>query len=158
MGFHLAYGSADEQDGLTTIRRAHELGVTLFDTAELYGWGKNEKFIGRAVKGFREDVVIATKFGLTPDYGTDSRSAHIREVNQPFAVLEQHVEVGRLREGDDASVKESLLIGTDLFEEIGTVDEVAFLDRPKMEICKHSGEPVDLVASQGGCNAAGRAS
>jgi aryl-alcohol dehydrogenase-like predicted oxidoreductase len=80
MGFHMAYGAADEADGLKTIQRAYELGVTLFDTAELYGWGENEKFIGRAVKGFRDEIVIATKFGLTRDYGTDSRPEHIREV------------------------------------------------------------------------------
>jgi len=80
MGFHLAYGAADETAGLETIRRAYELGVTSFDTAELYGWGENEKFIGRAVKGFRDEVVIATKFGFTRSYGTDSRPQHIREV------------------------------------------------------------------------------
>ncbi|CAN7523916.1 aldo/keto reductase [Devosia sp. LjRoot16] len=80
MGFHLAYGAADETAGLQTIQRAYELGVTFFDTAELYGWGENEKFIGRAVKGFRDDIVIATKFGFTRSYGTDSRPEHIREV------------------------------------------------------------------------------
>lgn len=69
MGFHLAYGSADEETGLATIRRAYDLGVTFFDTAELYGWGENEKFIGRAVKGFRDDVVLATKFGFTHPRG-----------------------------------------------------------------------------------------
>ncbi|WP_055048513.1 aldo/keto reductase [Devosia sp. A16] len=80
MGFHLAYGAADETAGLATIRRAYELGVTFFDTAELYGWGENEKFLGRAIKGFRDDVVVATKFGFTRSYGTDSRPDHIREV------------------------------------------------------------------------------
>jgi aryl-alcohol dehydrogenase-like predicted oxidoreductase len=80
MGFHLAYGSADEQDGLKTIRHAHDLGVTLFDTAEYYGWGENEKFIGRAVKDFRHDIVIATKFGFNREIGMDSRPEHIREV------------------------------------------------------------------------------
>ena len=63
MGFHLAYGAADETAGLSTIQRAYELGVTFFDTAELYGWGENEKFIGRAVKGFRDDIVIAISGG-----------------------------------------------------------------------------------------------
>ena len=82
MGFHLAYGSADEQAGLATIRRAYDLGVTFFDTAELYGWGENEKFIGRAVKGFRDDVVLATKFGFTRSWEADSRPAHIREVTE----------------------------------------------------------------------------
>ncbi|MCR4469820.1 MULTISPECIES: aldo/keto reductase [unclassified Burkholderia] len=80
MGFHLAYGAADENAGLATIRKAYDLGVTFFDTAEVYGWGENEKFIGRAVKGFRDDVVLATKFGFTRSWGVDSRPEHIREV------------------------------------------------------------------------------
>lgn len=82
MGVHLGYGSSDEQEGLKTIHRAYELGITLFDTAELYGWGENEKFIGRAVKGFRDDVVIATKFGFTREKGLDSRPEHVREVTE----------------------------------------------------------------------------
>jgi len=80
MGFHLAYGPSQGQDGIATIQRAHDLGVTLFDTAELYGWGENEKLVGRAVAGFRDEIVLATKFGFTHDYGTDSRPDHIREV------------------------------------------------------------------------------
>src|ERR1700753_2202079 len=80
MGINLAYGPGDEQEGVAAIQRAHDLGVTFFDTAELYGWGENEKVVGRAVKGFRDDIVIATKFGFTRDFGTDSRPEHIREV------------------------------------------------------------------------------
>lgn len=82
MGFHLAYGSADTESGFRTIRRAYDLGVTFFDTAELYGWGENEKFIGRAVREFRDEIVIATKFGFTRNWGTDSRPGHIREVTE----------------------------------------------------------------------------
>ena len=73
MGFSLAYGSSDKSQALATIRRAHELGVTFFDTAEVYGWGENEKLVGEAVKPFRDEVVIATKFGYTHEYGYDSR-------------------------------------------------------------------------------------
>lgn len=80
MGINLAYGPGDEQEGVNAIQRAHDLGVTFFDTAELYGWGENEKVVGRAVKGFRDDIVIATKFGFTHDFGVDSRPEHIREV------------------------------------------------------------------------------
>jgi aryl-alcohol dehydrogenase-like predicted oxidoreductase len=80
MGISLAYGPGDEREGIATIQKAHDLGVTLFDTAELYGWGENEKIVGRAVKNFRDDIVIATKFGFTRSYGQDSRPAHIREV------------------------------------------------------------------------------
>ncbi|GHJ47073.1 oxidoreductase [Catellatospora sp. TT07R-123] len=80
MGISSFYGPGDEQGGVATIRRAHELGVTFFDTAELYGWGENEKIVGRAVRDFRDDIVIATKFGFKPDFSLDSRPEHIREV------------------------------------------------------------------------------
>jgi aryl-alcohol dehydrogenase-like predicted oxidoreductase len=88
MGMTMAYGAADEADGIATIRRAHELGVTFLDTAELYGngTGSNEKLVGEAVAGFRDDMVLATKFGFVlprgsdPNRQLDSRPDHIREV------------------------------------------------------------------------------
>jgi aryl-alcohol dehydrogenase-like predicted oxidoreductase len=80
MGISLAYGPGDEEEGVATIQKAHDLGVTFFDTAELYGWGENEKIVGRAVRDFRDEIVIATKFGFTREYGNDSRPEHIREV------------------------------------------------------------------------------
>jgi aryl-alcohol dehydrogenase-like predicted oxidoreductase len=90
MGMTIAYGAGDEEGGLATIRRAYELGVTLFDTAELYGMGtgSNEQLLGRAVRDFRDDVVIATKFGFDlsdpSSAGTrlNSRPEHIREVTE----------------------------------------------------------------------------
>ncbi|MER6959282.1 MULTISPECIES: aldo/keto reductase [unclassified Streptomyces] len=87
MGMTMAYGAPDEQGGLDTIRRAYELGVTFFDTAELYGMGtgSNEQLLGRAVKDFRDDVVLATKFGFDlsdpSNIGApDSRPERIRTV------------------------------------------------------------------------------
>lgn len=80
MGISLAYGSSDAVASVDTIRRAYELGVTMFDTAELYGWGENERIVGEAIRPFRDDVVIATKFGFTRTYSVDSRPEHIREV------------------------------------------------------------------------------
>ena len=80
MGISVGYGPSDKAEGERAIQRAYELGVTHFDTAEVYGWGQNEKVVGHAVRGFRDKVTIATKFGFTRDYGTDSRPAHIREV------------------------------------------------------------------------------
>ena len=86
MGMTMAYGPSDEQEGIATIRRAHELGVTFFDTAELYGrgTGSNEKLVGEAVAPFRDEVVIATKFGFdltgTRPSRVDSRPEHILEV------------------------------------------------------------------------------
>lgn len=88
MGMTMAYGAGDEPGGIATIRRAHELGVTMVDTAELYGGGtgSNEKLVGRAIHGFRDEMVVATKFGfvlpreenMAREY--DSRPRHIREV------------------------------------------------------------------------------
>lgn len=80
MGVSIAYGDSDEAQSIETIRYAFDQGVTLFDTAEMYGWSENEKIVGRAVKGFRDYVTIATKFGFTHDYGADSRPEHVREV------------------------------------------------------------------------------
>jgi aryl-alcohol dehydrogenase-like predicted oxidoreductase len=69
MGMTHAYGSGDEQSGLDTIHRAIELGVTLLDTAEIYGPHTNEQLVGRAIAGRRDEVEIATKFGfvLSPE-------------------------------------------------------------------------------------------
>ncbi|MGB8945388.1 MAG: aldo/keto reductase [Streptomyces sp.] len=88
MGLTMAYGPGDEDAGIAAIRRAHELGVTFFDTAELYGFGtgSNEILVGKAVKDFRDDVVLATKFGfdlsdLSQGFGRlNSRPDNIRKV------------------------------------------------------------------------------
>ncbi|MPY50735.1 aldo/keto reductase [Streptomyces sp. K1PN6] len=88
MGMTIAYGPTDDESSIATIRRAYELGVTLFDTAERYGLGtgSNEQLLGRAVKDFRDEIVIATKFGFDMAdptmVGTDSRPEHIREVTE----------------------------------------------------------------------------
>ena len=91
MGMTMAYGAGDEPGGIATIRRAYELGVTLFDTAELYGMGtgSNEQLLGRAVREFRDEVVLATKFGFdmsaaqnAEGYALNSRPEHIREVTE----------------------------------------------------------------------------
>jgi aryl-alcohol dehydrogenase-like predicted oxidoreductase len=88
MGMSQSYGSPeerDEQESIATIHRAVELGVTFFDTAEVYGPFTNEELVGRALKGRRNDVIIATKFGFeigdnASRLGLDSRPAHIRDV------------------------------------------------------------------------------
>ncbi|MFP5272553.1 aldo/keto reductase [Coleofasciculus sp.] len=64
MGMSEFYGNGDETEAIATIRRAIDLGVTLFDTADMYGPFTNEKLVGRALKPDRDRVVIATKFGF----------------------------------------------------------------------------------------------
>jgi aryl-alcohol dehydrogenase-like predicted oxidoreductase len=67
MGMSEFYGAGDEAESIATIHRALELGVTLLDTADMYGFGDNEVLVGRAIADRREDVVVATKFGLVRD-------------------------------------------------------------------------------------------
>ncbi|WP_457581984.1 aldo/keto reductase [Ensifer canadensis] len=64
MGMSFAYGGADEAESIRTLQRAVDLGVTFFDTAEVYGPYENEKLVGRALKPLRDKVTIATKFGF----------------------------------------------------------------------------------------------
>jgi aryl-alcohol dehydrogenase-like predicted oxidoreductase len=86
MSMSASYGAAedrDEAESIATIHRAIELGVTLFDTAEVYGPHTNEELVGRALEGRRDKVLIATKFGFrmqdgNPLGGVDSRPASIR--------------------------------------------------------------------------------
>jgi len=86
MGLSFGYGLAvEKKDGIALIRGAVERGVTFFDTAEVYGAYTNEELVGEALAPFREQVVIATKFGFKIDSagkqaGLNSRPAHIREV------------------------------------------------------------------------------
>ena len=64
MGLSSSYGQADETESLATLARAFELGITLFDTADVYGTGHNEKLLAQAIAGRRDDLVIASKFGI----------------------------------------------------------------------------------------------
>ena len=84
MGLSHGYGPATEKgDGIRLIRAAYERGVTFFDSAEVYGPFVNEELLGEAVAPFRDQVVIATKFGFADgvvSQGLDSRPAHIRAV------------------------------------------------------------------------------
>jgi aryl-alcohol dehydrogenase-like predicted oxidoreductase len=64
MGMTQVYGSADETEATATIRRALDLGVTFLDTSDAYGLGANEELVGRAIAGRRDEVALATKFGL----------------------------------------------------------------------------------------------
>ena len=64
MGMTFAYGPADENEAVATIHRALALGVNFFDTAEVYGPHTNERLVGRALRGRRDEAVIATKFGF----------------------------------------------------------------------------------------------
>src|SRR6476659_2057913 len=86
MGLSYGYGPAtNKQEAIKLIRAAFERGIMFFDTAEAYGPFANEELVGEAVAPFRDQVVIATKFGFRfgdggKQIGTNSRPEHIKEV------------------------------------------------------------------------------
>jgi aryl-alcohol dehydrogenase-like predicted oxidoreductase len=85
MGMSEFYGPGDDTESIATIHRALELGVTLLDTADMYGLGRNEELVGRAIADRREKVVLATKFGFIRDAndpakrGVRGDAAYVRE-------------------------------------------------------------------------------
>ena len=83
MGMSEFYGSVDEQESIATLHRALELGVNFLDTADMYGPFTNEELVGRAIKGRRDEVILATKFGNVRGedgsfLGIDGRPEYVR--------------------------------------------------------------------------------
>ena len=94
MGMSEFYGTSDEQGSIDTIHRAIDLGIDFFDTADMYGVGKNELLVGKALEGKRDKVVLATKFGIVrgelgerlgvsgkPDYVKKACEASLKRLN-----------------------------------------------------------------------------
>ena len=84
MGMSEFYGATDEEESIATIRRAIELGITMLDTSDAYGPFTNEQLVGRAIEGRRDEVVVATKFGLLrsedPSYrGVSGKPEYVKE-------------------------------------------------------------------------------
>ncbi|RKN20986.1 aldo/keto reductase [Micromonospora musae] len=96
MGMSSVYGAADWDESIATIRRALDLGVTLIDTAAAYGIGHNEVLVGRAIAGRRDEVQLATKFGM--DFTTARGKVVIR--NEP-AAIKAAADASLLRLGTD---------------------------------------------------------
>ncbi|KJY43280.1 aldo/keto reductase [Streptomyces sp. NRRL B-1568] len=101
MGMSFAYGpTTDEGEARATLERALELGVTLYDTADMYGLGENEKFISPFIRANRENVVLATKFAIAPD-PEDPTNTSKRTIRNDRAYIRQAVEGSLKRLGVD---------------------------------------------------------
>jgi len=84
MGMSEFYGTPDEEESIATIHRALDLGINFLDTADMYGVGDNEKLVGKAIKDRRDEVVLATKFGIVRGEngsfeGVNGRSEYVRK-------------------------------------------------------------------------------
>lgn len=88
MGMSQSYGPTDTDEARATLERALELGVTLYDTADVYGAGENEKFIAPFVRAHRDEIVLATKFAL----GVDPADPTKRTIRNDAPYIRQCVE------------------------------------------------------------------
>ncbi|MFG2827982.1 aldo/keto reductase [Streptomyces sp. NPDC048434] len=100
MGMSFAYGPTDTDEARATLERALELGVTLFDTADVYGMGDNEEFIAPFVRAHRDEIVVATKFAISPDPDAPA-DPYKRTIRNDRPYIRQSVEASLKRLGVD---------------------------------------------------------
>src|SRR5260370_26873102 len=125
MGMSEFYGARDDAESISTIHRSIELGMTFLDTADIYGFGDNELLVGKALRGLRDKVFLATKFGI------------VRSKKDP-AVRGVNGRPGYVRESCDASLKRLGVEVIDLYYQ-HRVDPTAPIEEtggPKAELGK----------------------
>ncbi|RWC58851.1 aldo/keto reductase [Mesorhizobium sp.] len=155
MGMSQSYGPADEAESIATLHRAIELGCTFLDTAEVYGPYTNEALLGRALKGKRGQVTIATKFGFRIEngkqVGTDSRPEHIREVVEASLVrlATDHIDLLYQHRVDPAVPMEDVAGAVDKLVAQGKVRFFGLSEAGAANIRRaHAVHPVSAVQSE----------
>jgi aryl-alcohol dehydrogenase-like predicted oxidoreductase len=125
MGMSQSYGPSDWDEAIATIHRALDLGVTLLDTADVYGVGHNEVLVGRAIGDRRDEVQLATKFGIDLSEGRDGRrhrgtAGYVKQscVDSLLRLGVEHIDLYYLhRPPDDAEIEETVGAMADLVKE-----------------------------------------
>src|SRR5437870_7232067 len=158
MGMSFAYGTPEERDdreSIATIHRAIELGVTFFDTAEVYGPYTNEELLARALKGQRDRAIIATKFGFKIENGAmtglNSRPEHIREAvdGELHGLATDHIDLLYQHRVDPAVPIEDVVgVMSDLVSE-GKVRFLGLSEAGEKNIRRaHAVHPISAVQSE----------
>lgn len=144
MSFAGYYGSTDDAEGIRTIHRALELGITLIDTAEVYGEGRNEELVGRAIADRRERVVLATKSSRgAPGYLHSAAEASLRRLRV------DHIDVYYLHRVDaEVPIEESVGAMSRLVE-AGTVRHIGLSEAGAQTIRRaHAVHPIAALQSE----------
>ena len=110
MGMSEFYGMRDDQESIATIQRALDPGLTLLDTANMYGCGENQRLVGRVIKGRRREVMLATKFGNVRDERAISSASTARPTMSASAAMPFDVTSYSANRGPLDLVERKLLI------------------------------------------------
>jgi aryl-alcohol dehydrogenase-like predicted oxidoreductase len=156
MGMSQSYGPTDWDESVATIQRALEMGVTLLDTANVYGAGHNEVLVGRAIVGRRDEVQLATKFGIDRDVASTKRRVHGRHdyvkaccEDSLLRLGVEHIDLYYMhRPPDDAEIEETVGAMAELVQE----GKVRFLGLSEVDDTQlrraHAVHPIAAVQSE----------
>ncbi|MFI7586837.1 aldo/keto reductase [Spongisporangium articulatum] len=158
MGMSQSYGSPDDTESLAALNRAIDLGVTLIDTADVYGAGANERLIGPVVSRRREEIVLATKCGFVADTdpgsapgGVDGRPEHVREAIRASLrrLGVEHVDLYYLHRVDpDVPVEETIGAFGELVRE-GLIGHVGISEASPENLRRaHATYPISALQSE----------
>ncbi|TDC17231.1 aldo/keto reductase [Kribbella albertanoniae] len=157
MGMSFAYGEADDTESVATLHRALDLGITFLDTADMYGFGANEELIGRAIKDRRDEVFLATKFGIIGDprdrtkRGVDGSPEYVRAaIDRSLARLGvDHVELYYQHRADPTVPIEETVGAMASLVEAGKVRYVGLSEASAETIRRaHAVHPITAVQSE----------
>src|SRR4051794_35327615 len=153
MGMSQTYGAADWDESTATIHRALDLGVTLLDTAAVYGAGHNEVLVGRAIRGRRDEVQLATKFGIDLSEGRRVRgtAGYVKQscTDSLLRLGVDHIDLYYLhRPPEDAEIEDTVGAMADLVKE-GKVGHLGLSEVDDVLLRRaHSVHPITAVQSE----------